>query len=75
MIDLGCEGDLGGLEGVVRWEEDGEVEHSARVRAVGRSQNGCRPSVDVVCVFWTRRTVGGRVRLELLQFLENALGG
>ena len=40
MVDLGCEGDLRRLEGIVRGKVYGEEEYSALERTVRRSHNG-----------------------------------
>ena len=48
MVDPGGEGHLGGLEGVVGGEVDGEEENPSLVGAVGGAHDGC---------------LGGRVRV------------
>ena len=40
MVDLGCEGDLRRLEGIVRGKVYGEEEHSALERTVRGSHDG-----------------------------------
>lgn len=48
VVNLGGEGDLGGLEGVVGGEGDGEEEDTARIRRVAGAHDGCLPLEHVV---------------------------
>ena len=47
MVDaaVGCEGDFGWFEGVIRGESDAEEEDAASVRAIRRSHDGSLPIV------------------------------
>lgn len=68
MVDLGGEGNLGGLEGVVRGEVDGEVEHAPGVGRVLGPDDGGLPVEDVLA-HGAGGAVGGRVLVQVKQLL------
>ena len=67
VVDLGGEGDLGGLEGVVCGEVDGEEEDPSLIRTVWRTHDGGLPMKHVL-PNWSSRALGGRVSAKVLQF-------
>ena len=67
VVDLGGEGDLGGLEGVVCGEVDGEEEDPSLIRTVWRTHDSGLP-MEHVLANWSSRTLGGRVSAKVLQF-------
>ena len=67
VVDLGGEGDLGGLEGVVCGEVDGEEEDPSLIRTVWRTHDGGLP-MEHVLANWSSRALGRRVSAKVLQF-------
>lgn len=72
MVDLGGERNLGGLEGVVGREGDGEEEDTTGIRRVTGAHDCCLPLEHVV----TGRTSAarrGRVATEIGELLVDSL--
>ena len=55
MVDLGGEGDLRRLEGIVRGEVNGEEEDAALVWTVRRSHDGGLAQVNRSIITWRSR--------------------
>ena len=71
MVDASGESDLGRLEWIVGGEVNGQEEHSALVRTVGRAHDGRLPMEHVV-TDWTGRTLCWGIAFQIFQFLLDA---
>lgn len=72
VVDLGGEGNLGGLEGVVGRESDGEEEDTAGVRGVTGAHDRCLPLEHVVAG-GTSAAGRGRITAEVGELLVDSL--
>ena len=72
VIDLGGEGDLGGLEGVVCGEVDGEEEDPSLIRTVWRTHDGGLPMKQVIS-YWSSAALGWWISTKVLEFLKKTL--
>jgi hypothetical protein len=68
MIDLGLEGDDRRLERIVAGKVDAEVEDTALEGRRIRAEDHCLPGKEVTIGRRPRRTVGGRVALNVSKF-------
>ena len=67
VVDLGGEGHLGGLEGVVCGEVDGEEEDAPLVRTLGWAHDGCLP-VEQILPHGACRALGWWVPVTIMRF-------
>jgi len=70
VVDLRCELEPRGLEGVVLREVDPQLKHAPCVGRFSRANNGGLPPIQVICSR-SRRYVGDLVLLQIFEFLLN----
>lgn len=68
MIDLGLESDDGWLERIIAGKVDAEVEHTALIGRRIWTEDHCLPGEEVAIARRPRRTVSGRVALNISEF-------